>query len=410
MRIKVVGIKLEELSKVMREGRCAVGRLYPDPCRDRGYAATNFRFLRISEAVERVRKTEDNIIELYFTNHFLSWEWMLWMMHKSKTYPEGLRLFAIVSICLDKERERGFLINGFIKQEDNIEKIDELVFVSPVFLRLKDYSGLSLVGGRDIQRMRRVIQRLGGDKKAIAFWRTRFVIIGVGRTGSTIAEALIRLGIKRLTLIDPDIIETHNLDFTKGVIEADIGTYKVEAVSNYLRQIRSEVEVQSMACDVMEAKVLEILKTSDFFITAVDREEPRQYISYLSTLLGIPYLDIGSGIYIEEGIIRGGSDVRLILPGDSCIMCMGGLRRRRRQRGDIREGLSPASLNELAIGLSLYLLEEYFAGENQGSIWLRAEFRSKEPPRISVMSIRGSSSCSLCASVGGYNKIVCKSK
>lgn len=48
------------------------------------------------------------------------------------------------------------------------------------------------------------------------------------------AVTLVRLGIPRLTLIDPDLIEPHNLGEMDAVTDADLGRPKAEALADHL--------------------------------------------------------------------------------------------------------------------------------------------------------------------------------
>lgn len=80
----------------------------------------------------------------------------------------------------------------------------------------------------------RTIGALGAE----AFQRLvglRFGVIGIGRTGSNVALALARLGVRQLTLIDPDTIEPHNLGEMQCITPVDVDLPKVQAVAEGLR-------------------------------------------------------------------------------------------------------------------------------------------------------------------------------
>lgn len=68
----------------------------------------------------------------------------------------------------------------------------------------------------------------------------RLHIIGCGATGSTLAENLVRLGLKNLTLYDFDTVEPHNIA-NQIYRHSDIGTPKVEALSKLLTEINPEI-------------------------------------------------------------------------------------------------------------------------------------------------------------------------
>ena len=65
-------------------------------------------------------------------------------------------------------------------------------------------------------------------------------IIGVGAIGSWAAVALTRLGVKNLTLVDPDIVEMHNVANQAYGYEY-IGRSKVDALSETLSKIMPDI-------------------------------------------------------------------------------------------------------------------------------------------------------------------------
>lgn len=71
--------------------------------------------------------------------------------------------------------------------------------------------------------------------------RTRIHIIGCGSVGSTIAENLVRCGVKRLTLWDFDTVEEHNIA-NQMFRSQDIGKLKVEALRDILLEINPEAD------------------------------------------------------------------------------------------------------------------------------------------------------------------------
>lgn len=67
-------------------------------------------------------------------------------------------------------------------------------------------------------------------------------VVGVGGIGSPVALALTKMGCRRLTLYDPDVVELHNLP-NQMYRSADVGRPKVEALADLLREF-APVEIQ----------------------------------------------------------------------------------------------------------------------------------------------------------------------
>ena len=68
-------------------------------------------------------------------------------------------------------------------------------------------------------------------------------IIGCGAVGSTIAEQLARLGIKKLHLYDFDVVSEHNIT-NQMFFAAHIGLTKLKALDEILHAINPEIEIE----------------------------------------------------------------------------------------------------------------------------------------------------------------------
>ena len=66
-------------------------------------------------------------------------------------------------------------------------------------------------------------------------------VIGVGAIGRQVAIQLASLGVRRLQLVDFDVVEATNIT-TQGYLETDLGLAKVEATARSIQQIDSQVE------------------------------------------------------------------------------------------------------------------------------------------------------------------------
>lgn len=98
----------------------------------------------------------------------------------------------------------------------------------------------------------------------------RVVIVGAGSVGSAMAEHLVRAGVRRLILIDPDTVALANLCRSVYVL-SDVGRHKVDALADRLRAIHPHVELTCHAEDVLQLD-LEALE-ADLGVVAVDRPD-----------------------------------------------------------------------------------------------------------------------------------------
>jgi len=69
-------------------------------------------------------------------------------------------------------------------------------------------------------------------------------IVGCGAVGSTIAELLVRMGIRKFKLYDFDTVEPHNIA-NQMFRSTDIHKKKTEALSEIMKEINPEMEIET---------------------------------------------------------------------------------------------------------------------------------------------------------------------
>lgn len=97
-------------------------------------------------------------------------------------------------------------------------------------------------------------------------------IIGVGAVGSTIAENLARLGVKKLYLYDFDTVTEHNIT-NQMFTSKHVGMSKLDALTQILTEINPEIELITVPEGWTEGTTL-----SGYVYLAVDDIELRQKI------------------------------------------------------------------------------------------------------------------------------------
>ena len=73
----------------------------------------------------------------------------------------------------------------------------------------------------------RQVRAFGADGQ-LKLQRLRVAIVGLGGTGSLIAQQLVHLGVRDFILVDPDVIESTNLNRVANAFQDDIGQPKVK--------------------------------------------------------------------------------------------------------------------------------------------------------------------------------------
>jgi len=118
------------------------------------------------------------------------------------------------------------------------------------------------------------------------------LIIGVGALGSACAEALVRAGIGKLTIVDRDYVEWSNLQRQQLFTEEDAKNRipKVIAAKNRLTAINSSVKIEVIIADASVLELEEWAKQVDLLIDATDNFETRMIINDVSQKVGVPWI------------------------------------------------------------------------------------------------------------------------
>ena len=99
------------------------------------------------------------------------------------------------------------------------------------------------------------------DQKKIS--QQNVLILGVGGLGSVVMMSLLRLGVKKLLLLDRDVVDLHNLNRQLMFTKEDVGKSKVEcAIKNAVIHNIGNTEVTGFHGDALKnwQKVLEMAK------------------------------------------------------------------------------------------------------------------------------------------------------
>jgi len=134
-------------------------------------------------------------------------------------------------------------------------------------------------------------------------------VVGLGGLGGNVTEALARMGVGRLILIDGDVFEEHNLNRQLLSAEAELGTDKVQAARQRVAEINSAVEVTGYAVTLTRENLPRLLEGVDVVVDGLDRLPTRLLLQDGAQALGIPMV---------HGSIAGFlGQVMAVFPGDA---------------------------------------------------------------------------------------------
>jgi molybdopterin/thiamine biosynthesis adenylyltransferase len=210
----------------------------------------------------------------------------------------------------------------------DFRRVEEILIAGAHLRRIKPDGasprvGVAPHGGED--RYSRQILALGpAGQRALA--AARVGVVGLGGNGAPLVQTLAHMGIRRFVLVDPDTLETSNLNRVVGATEADLGVPKVEVAARLVRKLHTDAEVEEHPVSVFAPEAAEALKCTDMLAGATDSVSSRLALSVLSARYLIPYVDMGLRLEGKDGALAACfGQVRVTHPDGPCLVCMGGI-------------------------------------------------------------------------------------
>ncbi|GET20669.1 ThiF family protein [Prolixibacter denitrificans] len=153
-------------------------------------------------------------------------------------------------------------------------------------------------------------------------------VIGCSGTGSPVIEQLARLGIGKLVLVDPDVVEEKNLNRIINATQEDAvkRRHKVEVLKNAIMSFGFGTEVTTYSDNLynnMEA--IKTVASCDFIFGCVDTVDGRHLLNLISNYYLTPLLDIGVRLDADGkgGIESIHGTVNYVTPGRASLLKRG---------------------------------------------------------------------------------------
>jgi hypothetical protein len=172
--------------------------------------------------------------------------------------------------------------------------------------------------------------------------RCRVGIVGLGSVGSLVAEAVSRIGVQNVVLIDHDVIEERNLDRTLGTTAEDAvnATPKVEVAgrSMIMSHTARRFSARPVFASVLTLAGLEAALDCDVIFSCVDRPWARSLLNIIAKAHLIPIVNGGilARVQPDGTLLHVDWGMHTVTPESACLYCLDELR-----RGDVatdREG------------------------------------------------------------------------
>ena len=139
-------------------------------------------------------------------------------------------------------------------------------------------------------------------------------VVGLGGLGSPVAFYLAAAGIGELVLVDHDEVARSNLNRQIIHGEKDLGKTKTLSARETLKDLNSQVEVNSLTME-LKRKDLAGLPETDLIIGALDNFQARYLLNEFAVSEGVPFV---------HGAVEGfRGQLATIMPGETpCLRCI----------------------------------------------------------------------------------------
>jgi molybdopterin/thiamine biosynthesis adenylyltransferase len=217
-------------------------------------------------------------------------------------------------------RSLGFAFTGTLQGEDSSPiAMSRLWSVGDSWRLVRAWDAeqppLSPIFDRNIRAFGTGIQSTLGDLKV--------GIVGGGGTGSAVAEQLVRLGVRRLVIIDADVLSASNVTRVYGSTPADVGRSKADIARAHLTTIAPDLDCKAIVSMVTLEGTARQLSGCDLVFGCTDDNAGRLVLSRLASYLLTPVIDVGVRLSSDTSGFLIGIDgrVTVLSPGSACLVC-----------------------------------------------------------------------------------------
>ncbi len=156
--------------------------------------------------------------------------------------------------------------------------------------------------------------------------RMRVGIIGLGSVGCIVAETMARIGVRQITLFDPDRVEEHNLDRLLYGTVKDIGKLKVNLAKTRmeLSATAEQAAIKAISKSIKDRDAFNEMLDCDIILSCVDRPVARDILNYVANAHLIPVIDCGVAISKsrkQDTIESAHWRAHIITPYHQCMRC-----------------------------------------------------------------------------------------
>ncbi|MEO8066513.1 MAG: ThiF family adenylyltransferase [Flavobacteriales bacterium] len=127
----------------------------------------------------------------------------------------------------------------------------------------------------------------------------RIAVVGIGGIGCAVLPRMARWPLVRLTLIDGDRVEEHNLERQELYAEMDIGAWKAGVGAAWMRQVIPATSIEPHTVFIGANNARELLAEHDAVLECTDDLHAKDAIDEACAALSIPL--VSGGVHGKQG-------------------------------------------------------------------------------------------------------------
>ncbi|NBG88909.1 tRNA threonylcarbamoyladenosine dehydratase [Isachenkonia alkalipeptolytica] len=142
---------------------------------------------------------------------------------------------------------------------------------------------------------------LANENSLECFFSKHIAVFGVGGVGSYAAEALVRAGIKEITILDSDVVCVTNINRQIQATHKTVGQGKVTVMRDRLLDINPNLKVHSLSNHLSKDNIHQLVTQEfDYIIDAIDTISAKLLLIEEAKKLDIPVISsMGAGNKID---------------------------------------------------------------------------------------------------------------
>jgi ubiquitin-like 1-activating enzyme E1 B len=141
----------------------------------------------------------------------------------------------------------------------------------------------------------RSLKAVLGEECVAKLQSSHLFIVGVGGIGCELLKVLPKIGVRRMTILDLDIIEETNLNRQFYFRKSDVKKYKAAVAKEKLMELHPNLEIVALCDSIYNSKYdVAFYEQFDCVIAAIDSNRGRRYVGTMCVKAKVPMVDGGT--------------------------------------------------------------------------------------------------------------------